>query len=396
MKLPNSLPVTEGPLGFPLTDKQAFTIESLLKQLPKDDPHYAYRKVVTEKATTETLPGERSDVSWITTEDPDRSAEVVVAKGMNDSQFQLNPIVTLQHAYYLPPVGKSLWRKKVKDGERVGIKAKTQYPQKPESWPQDDWPPDCAFTLVQSGLLNGKSIGFLPLKVHLPTDSEINKYQWEKPPSLIIDEWVLLEYACCYLPCQQNAVVESVSKSLPPSFLEALGIDPSCVSSIDDPALQSKAAVRYEATAQTPEDHPWDGSAARERLRTWAKDDLAKYRKGFAYVHGDGKSLADYQLPHHDIIDGKLHVVWHGVSAAMAALHGARSEMEMSDEDRKAVYHHLARHYKQFGKEPPEPHKEIIPFVTEDDVLSSIKQRLARIDWRAIANTHLDRIRGRV
>ena len=83
-------------------------------------------------------------MSWITTEDPDRSSEVVIAKGMNDSQFQLNPIVTLQHAYYLPPVGKSLWRKKAKDGDRVGIKAKTQYPQKPDSWPDDDWPPDCA------------------------------------------------------------------------------------------------------------------------------------------------------------------------------------------------------------------------------------------------------------
>jgi len=67
------------------------------------------------KAATEINPGERSDVSWISTESPDRTREVVVAKGMNDAQFQGNPIVTLGHAYYLPPVGKSLWRKRVKD-----------------------------------------------------------------------------------------------------------------------------------------------------------------------------------------------------------------------------------------------------------------------------------------
>jgi len=29
----------------------------------------------------------------------------------------------------------------------------------------------------------------------------------------VIDEWILLEYACVVLPAQQNAVVESVSKS---------------------------------------------------------------------------------------------------------------------------------------------------------------------------------------
>ena len=45
-------------------------------------------------------------MSWISTEDVDRSNEVVLARGMNDSQFKLNPIVTMQHAYWLPPVGK--------------------------------------------------------------------------------------------------------------------------------------------------------------------------------------------------------------------------------------------------------------------------------------------------
>jgi len=47
------------------------------------------------------------------TESPDRLNEVVLARGMNDSQFQTNPLVTLGHAYHLPPVGRSLWRKRV-------------------------------------------------------------------------------------------------------------------------------------------------------------------------------------------------------------------------------------------------------------------------------------------
>jgi len=225
----------EGPLGFPMLDRQALVVDSVLKSLPKDKA-FEYRRLAGEKlVSTETLPGERSDVSWITTEDPDRQNEVVIAKGMNDSQYGLNPIVTLNHCYAMPPVGKSLWRKRSKDGAMVGIKAKTQYPPTPPSWPEgEEWPPDCAFSLVQSELLRGKSIGFLPTAVHVPTREEREKAMaragegakaWEKV-ELVIDEWILLEYACVFLPAQQNAVVEAVSKSaLSVNFGKALGIE---------------------------------------------------------------------------------------------------------------------------------------------------------------------------
>ena len=108
---------SEGPLGFPVTDRQALGLNSILKTLPKDDA-YRYRKAIVTKGPSEVLPGERSDVSWISTEDPDRIGDVVLAKGMNDSQFKLNPVVTLEHCYKLPAVGKSLWRKVVKLVER--------------------------------------------------------------------------------------------------------------------------------------------------------------------------------------------------------------------------------------------------------------------------------------
>src|SRR6516164_2984258 len=219
----------EGPLGFPMPDRTARALDTLLKSLPRT-PEYEYRHLVTAKAATEINPGERSDVSWISSESPDRTREVVIARGMNDSQFQGNPIVTLGHAYYLPPVGKSLWRKRVKDGERVGIKAKTVYPARPESWPaQETWPPDQVFALIQAGLLQGKSIGFLPVKVHVPDAKEVQKNNWGDRVGLIIDEWLLLEYACVFLPANQDALVESVSKGsveLPAPFLNAMGLDP--------------------------------------------------------------------------------------------------------------------------------------------------------------------------
>lgn len=217
----------EGPLGFPMPDRQARALDALLKAMPKDDA-YRYRKAVVARPPTELSPGERADVSWISTEDPDRAGDVVLAKGMNDSQFRQNPIVTMQHAYHLPPVGRSLWRKVVKDGQLKGIKAKTQYPTRPPDWPAEkDWPPDIAFTLVQADLLRGKSIGFLPTRVHVPTEQEADQNNW-KNVGLVIDEWLLLEYACTFLPAQQNAVVEAVSKSdltIPEDFLKVMGLD---------------------------------------------------------------------------------------------------------------------------------------------------------------------------
>src|SRR5205085_9627472 len=102
------------------------------------------------------------------------------------------------------------------------------YPTRPATWPEGDpWPPDKVLALVQAGMLQGKSIGFLPLKVHAPTDRELEQHGW-RDCGLVIDEWLLLEYACVFLPANQDALVEAVSKGvadLPPEFLRALGVE---------------------------------------------------------------------------------------------------------------------------------------------------------------------------
>jgi hypothetical protein len=249
----------EGPLGFPMSDPAAQTLDSLLKSLPHT-PEHEYRHLVTTKAPTEINPGERSDVSWISSESPDRTGEVVIAKGMNDAQFAANPIVTLGHAYNLPPVGKSLWRKRVRDGQRIGIKAKTVYPPRPEAWPeQDTWPPDQVFALIQAGLLQGKSIGFLPTKVHVPDSKEVQKNGWSESVGLVIDEWLLLEYACVFLPANQDALVESVAKgslTLSDDMLHALGLEQqrlipfTPLEEIHNAVLAQIAAIDFEALAE--------------------------------------------------------------------------------------------------------------------------------------------------
>jgi hypothetical protein len=158
------------------------------------------------------LPEGRAEVSWITAEAPDRVGDVVLASGMDDSHYQLNPIVTLNHSYEQPPVGRSLWRRKVREGALAGVKAKTVYPARPTRW-DGDWPPDRAFELIQAGLLRGKSIGFFPLKLRPPTAEEIERRPGYQGVRYVIEEWLLAEYACCVLPMQPHAVVTEVCKA---------------------------------------------------------------------------------------------------------------------------------------------------------------------------------------
>jgi hypothetical protein len=125
--------------------------------------------------------------------------------------------------------------------------AKTLHPQRPETWPEEEtWPPDKAFALVQVGLLQGKSIGFLPTKVHLPTQQEITNNGWSDDTRYVIDEWILLEYTATFLPVNQAALVEAASKGaieVPEELLRAIGQD-SHVIKPERPAEPKIAAFR--------------------------------------------------------------------------------------------------------------------------------------------------------
>jgi hypothetical protein len=244
---------TEGPLGIPMRDAQAQMLDSLLKALPAEDRQLC--RLVTAKAPTEVMDGERADVSWITTEEIDRDNEIVIARGMNDSHFRLNPIVTMNHAYCQAPAGRSLWRKRAKDGPLVGVKAKTQYPPRPAGW-TGDWLPDSVLALIQAGMLQGKSIGFIRLKSHAPSSHEIAATPALAQVSRIIDEWLLIEYACTFLPMNQAALVEAVSKSgVPAATLASLGLPvPEAVACASDrigftPYGEIQRAIERQVTA---------------------------------------------------------------------------------------------------------------------------------------------------
>lgn len=91
-------------------------------------------------------------------------------------------------------------------------------------------------------------------------------------------------------------------------------------------------------------DRSWDELDREERIR------IARH---YAWApEMPPERFSDLKLPHHDPRTGA--VVWRGVVAAMAALLGARGGVDIPAADRERVYAHLARHYREFGREPPE------------------------------------------
>jgi hypothetical protein len=127
------------------------------------------------------------------------------------------------------------------------------------------------------------------------------------------------------------------------------------------PTTIQEAAVRHAMDyGKASEDREWDASAADGRLRNWAGGpdkgnvDWAKYREGFAWYNSDdAENYAAYKLPHHDISNGRLIVVWRGVAAAGAVLQGGRGGADIPDADMAGVKAHLARHYREYDRTPP-------------------------------------------
>lgn len=93
----------------------------------------------------------------------------------------------------------------------------------------------------------------------------------------------------------------------------------------------------------------WDAAAADKAVRDWAgADDApnAKYARAFFVKDGDGSQFGDYHLPFATVVNGTLTAVWRGVTAAAAALQGARgANVEGGDaaKSKIAAYYQKAR-----------------------------------------------------
>jgi hypothetical protein len=224
-------------LGFPIPDKIAKDVETALNAVPKDlgdklkttiegsdgkktEVHGYARRFVTGKGM-EVVDGERCDVSVITSDSVDRDGEVVLPSGLDFSQFQRNPVVTLCHDYKSLPIGKCLWVKKANMPAGGDCwKAKTQYMARPSDHPEgDEWVPDTVWAYVRDGYMPGKSIGFIPLSYRDITPDDVRANPDYADAHWMIDKAMVLEYSACPVQSNPDALVEAVGK------MRAKGID---------------------------------------------------------------------------------------------------------------------------------------------------------------------------
>jgi hypothetical protein len=108
-------------------------------------------------------------------------------------------------------------------------------------------------------------------------------------------------------------------------------------------------SVHPNGTPKASKNSEWDDAAERRRAGV---EDL---RVMSAWVDSSNPDIkASYKLPHHRS-GGDHPVVFRALSAAVGALNGARGGVDIPDDDRKGVYEHLAKHYRDdFDEEPPD------------------------------------------
>ena len=296
------------------------------------------------KTTTESDDTERTITAVISTSAVDRDREVLMPDGAEFESYLKNPVVLWAHQHFDLPIGRTLWIK----ADKKKITAKAQFAKTPLA--------EQIYQMYKDGYLSAFSVGFNPLSWREPTEQERKRAGW-KDVRTVYDKWELLEFSAVPVPSNPEALAVAVKSKqihLDDKLLKSLGLDEESDDAVQYVAIpqhkadEVKRVIPYRQTPKSPENTPWDGPAEVKKADI---DDLKIMCAWYDAENPDVKS--SYKLPHHKA-GGSHPVVWNGVRAAMAALLGARGGVDIPASDRRGVYNHLVKHYKEFDKEPPE------------------------------------------
>src|SRR5574341_201504 len=329
----------------------------------------------------------------ITTAAVDRDGDTISPTGWKLTNYRKNPVVLYGHDYRGLPIARNT-KIEPDEGGIVG----TPHFVEPEIYPLAE----TVLQMLKRRYLNAASVGFLPYEWTRSEDDARKPRQ-----GVDFSKQELLEYSIVPVPSNPEALVEARSVGiditplkewaervlddyhqdrglyLPRRQLEAVVrlVDPRTVLQVQglrDLALElvpvdanrQAQAILEAAEEREAKTVPPDVSRSTAGEGTaWSRPGLKDFTdKGWGDLSdGEKRKIAghfawakalppaafgDLKLPHHRASDGA--VVWNGVKAAMGALLGARGGADIPDDERRAVYTHLARHYRQFEKEPPE------------------------------------------
>lgn len=255
------------------------------------------------------------------TEVQDRDGDVIETSGWQVDNYMKNPVVLFGHDYSALPVGKTIHIEL--DTMNKRMLQDIQFAKKEEYEFADT-----VYRMAKAGYLNTTSVGFMGIE-HEPMFDDSKNYVGRR-----YKKQELLETSIVPVPSNPEALIEARSKGI-----------------LNEKDLKfftiNKSVIPFHDYGIAPESESWDGPSQIKEADTSTLKQICAW---YDAQNPDIKS--SYKLPHHDATSKK--VVWAGVSAAMGALMGARGGVNIPDADRKGVYNHLIKHYKQFNKTPPE------------------------------------------
>jgi phage head maturation protease len=317
-----------------------------------------------------------------TTDALDRDQEVVLPLGCMYDNFMKNPVMLNIHDYRREAIG----RVNSIEADKKQLRIKFEFADTEEGRKLN--------YLYKAGFQKAFSIGFYPRKwtdidtenppksveVELPDGKKqrVDLSKYSHTPRRVFNQWELLEVSPVPVPSNPEALLrhqvdlvrrkahnptvgEIAAVELSERAEEVLTVYKSFVADLDEYDFKKRAVAPHSTPVEIA---TWDGAAAAASLARWASSDgsgdkdkisWAKFARGFTwYDQTKPENITSYKLPHHTIREGNLIAIWRGVTAAMGALLGARGGVDLPEGDRRAVYNHLARHYRDFEREPPE------------------------------------------
>jgi hypothetical protein len=245
----------------------------------------------------------------MSTSDEDRQGDALDQSGWDLKYFDMNPVLLWAHNYQGFPIG-IITDIEIRGNEAVATGKFAPAGVNPEA--------DLACALYQEKILRAVSPGYIQ------NDDGTRE---------------LLEVSFCPVPAGRYALSLRQVRSIGFSTRELV---------TKGFFYTTKGAVPYADHGNAVPDTAWDGPAEVKACG----DDLDKLKAICAWFNSENADKKSaYKLPHHEA--NGLKAVWKGVSAAGAAISGARGGVDIPEGDLAAVKAHLAKHYKAFGKTPP-------------------------------------------
>lgn len=283
-------------------------------------------------------------------ETPDRDNDIIEVAGWELANYRKNPVFLWAHDYRFPPIGRAIKVSK----EEGGLIFDIEFPA------EGIFPfADLVYNLYKGKFLRATSVGFIPKKSKPRDDDLVDESLPEWRRGTRYQKQELLELSAVPVPSNPNALEVARAKGyvtdeeagILTDFINGKLACPTkackALEGVWKAEVEGKGAIPYKETPKAPEDTEWNGP------KEVAAADVDGLKIMCAWVDSENADKKGaYKLPHHRASDH--YVVWNGVKAAMGALLGARGGVNIPEGDRKPVYNHLVKHYKQFDKEPPE------------------------------------------